>query len=175
MPYAVAHVILTIVIADIYRDYFAKKKFPMTYVFVAGIAGLIPDLDIPVQWIINSLLRTNYSFHRLYTHSLAYSILFFIIALVFSAKKGEHYKFFKWSPSKISIVMFFLALSFGWFMHIFLDCTLAGDGFLNIIPSIPLSFCPSPFSNEALVDFDAIVLVLWLFHEQWKHKIKDYI
>ena len=39
MPYAVAHVILTIVIADIYRDYFAKKKFPMIYVFIAGIAG----------------------------------------------------------------------------------------------------------------------------------------
>ena len=47
MPYAVAHTILTIVMADIYRDYITKKKFPMIYVFIAGIAGLIPDLDIP--------------------------------------------------------------------------------------------------------------------------------
>ena len=53
MPYAVAHVILTIVIADIYRDYFAKKRFPMVYVLIAGIAGLIPDADILVSWIFN--------------------------------------------------------------------------------------------------------------------------
>ena len=175
MPFAVTHVILTIVIADIYRDYFAKKKFPMSYVFIAGIAGLLPDLDIPIGWVVNFFLGTNYNFHRLYSHSLNYSIIFLLLALVFLFLKGQSYKIMNWKLPKQAIVMSLFAMSFGWFMHIFLDCMLAADGYLNFIPSVPLSFCPSPFSNQALLGFDAIILVLWLFHEQWKHEIKDYI
>ena len=175
MPYAVTHVILTIVIADIYRDYFSKKKFPMTYVFIAGIAGLLPDLDIPIGWAASFLLGANYSFHRLYTHSLFYSIIFFIAGLVFLLMRNGKCRIFRWNVSSTMLMMFFFALSFGWFMHIALDCGLAADGYLNLIPSIPLTFCPHPFSNEALLGIDAIILVLWLFHEQWKHEIKDYI
>ena len=155
MPYAVAHVILTIVIADIYRDYFAKKKFPMFYVFIAGIAGLLPDMDIPIGGVINYILTTSYSFHRIYTHSLVYSIVFLLVAFLFSIIKKENYKVLKWNLTKYAIVMFFIAMSFGWFMHIFLDCALAADGYLNLVPSIPLKFCPHPFSNEALAGFDA--------------------
>ena len=174
MPYAAAHVILTIVIADIYRDYFAKKKFPMIYVLVAGIAGLMPDLDIPAGWIINLMLGTNYNFHRIYTHSLFYSILFFLIGMAFLHLKKENYKIMDWKIPKQAFVMFFFAFSFGWLMHIALDCGLAADGYLNLIPTIPLTFCPHPFSNNVLSGFDAVILVLWLIHEQHKHDIKDY-
>ena len=175
MPYAVAHVILTIVIADIYRDYISKKKFPMVYVFIAGIAGLLPDLDLPISWVLNFILGTHYTFHRLYTHSLSYAIIFFVIGLIFLLIKKERYVIGQWKVNKRAFIMFFFALAFGWFMHITLDCALSGDGYLNVIPSIPLTFCPQPFSNEALVGIDAIILVVWLFHEQWKHDIKDYI
>ncbi|HLC61226.1 MAG TPA: metal-dependent hydrolase [Candidatus Nanoarchaeia archaeon] len=175
MPYAVAHVILTIVIADIYRDYFAKKKFPMIYVLMAGIAGLVPDLDIPFSQLMNFLFGTNYNFHRIYTHSLLYTIIFFALALLFIFIKKEYYKIFKSKIPKRAIIMFLFSISFGWFIHIALDCTFAADGYLNFIPSIPLTFCPHPFSNDFLLGFDAIILVLWLIHEQWKHDIKDYI
>ena len=175
MPYAVTHVILTIVAADIYRDYFAKKKFPMAYVFIAGIAGLIPDMDVPIGWVVNFFLGTSYNFHRLYTHSLFYSILFFITGLVFLFLRKDKCKILKWNVNGTMLMLFFFALSFGWLMHIGLDCALAADGYLNLVPSIPLKFCPHPFSNEALLGIDAIILVLWLFHEQWKHEIKDYI
>ena len=174
MPYAVAHTILTIVIADIYRDYIAKKRFPMIYVFIAGIAGLMPDLDIPASWAFNLVFGTQYNFHRIYTHSLFYAIAFFFIAMIFLFSRKYKYKILRWSAPKNAFAMLFLALAFGWFMHIALDCALAADGYLNLIPSVPLSFCPHPFSNQALVGFDAIILVLWLIHEQWKHEIKDY-
>lgn len=174
MPYAVAHVILTIVIADIYRDYIAKRRFPMIYVFIAGIAGLLPDLDLPFTWIFNFVFKTNYNFHRIYTHSLLYAIVFFALAAMFILMKKEEYNLFKARIQKIAIIMFFFAMSFGWLMHITLDCALAADGYLNLIPSIPLTFCPHPFSNQALVGIDAVILVLWLIHEQWKHDIKDY-
>ena len=175
MPYAVAHVILTIVIADLYRDYVSKKKFPMVYVLIAGIAGLLPDMDVPIGWVFNLFFMTNYNFHRIYTHSLLYSAIFFIIALIILALRNTYYKVLKWTLHKRAIAMFFFAMSFGWFMHIALDCALAADGYLNLVPSIPLNFCPHPFSNEALVGFDAIILVLWLMHEQWRHDIKDYL
>lgn len=174
MPYAVAHVILTIVIADIYRDYIAKKKFPMVYVLIAGIAGLMPDMDIPASWLFNFIFGTNYSFHRIYTHSLMYSIIFLAIAFAFLLLKKKEYKIFSWNIPKQALVMFFFALSFGWFMHLLLDCAIASDGYLNFIPSIGLN-CPSPFRNDVIAGFDAVILVLWLIHEQWKHKISDYL
>lgn len=174
MPYAVAHVILTIVIADIYRDYFAKKRFPMIYVLIAGIAGLVPDLDIPASWIFNFIFGTDYNFHRIYTHSLFYSIVFFLAAMMASFFAKEKYKFLKLNVPKPAVVMLFLAISFGWFMHITLDCALASDGYLNLIPSVPLNFCPHPWGNNALAGLDAIILILWLVHEQYKHDIKDY-
>ena len=174
MPFAVAHVILTIVIADIYRDYIAKKKFPMIYVLIAGIAGLLPDMDIPASWVFNLIFGTNFNFHRVYTHSLFYAIVFFLISMLFFFVRKEKYKIIKFVLHKQAIVIFFLAMSFGWFMHIALDCALAADGYLNLIPTISLKFCPHPFSNEALVGFDAIILVLWLIHEQYRHDIKDY-
>ena len=174
MPYAVTHVILTIVLADIYRDYFAKKRFPMIYVFIAGIAGLLPDLDVPAGWAFNIIFGTGYNFHRIYTHSLIYAITFFFIAIMFLLFRKEKYKIVIWNMPKSVFAMLFFALAFGWFMHIALDCALAADGYLNLIPSIPLNFCPHPFSNQALLGIDAIILVLWLMHEQWKHEIKDY-
>jgi len=175
MPYAVAHVILTIVIADIYRDYIAKKKFPMIYVFIAGIAGLLPDLDVPASWIFNFAFGTEYNFHRVYTHSFVYAITFLLISMIFLIIRKGEYKILRWNVPKQAIAMFFLALAFGWFMHITLDCALASDGYLNLIPSMPLQFCPHPFGNEVLAGFDAIILILWLIHEQWRHKIIDYL
>lgn len=49
MPLAVTHVLLTIIAVDLFRDYFLKNKryFTIHTVFIAGIAGLLPDMDLP--------------------------------------------------------------------------------------------------------------------------------
>ncbi len=176
MPYSVTHVILTIVIVDLYRDYVVKKKFSPWYVLIAGIAGLLPDLDIPVSWVFNWLFKTNYNFHRLYTHSMLWFIVLFFIGLGFYLfAKNRDYKILKYNVPKDNIVLFFMALAFGWFMHILFDCTLAADGLLNVFPGYPISFCMHPFGQDVMVGIDAIILVAWLLHEQWRHEIKDYI
>ena len=48
MPYAVTHVLVAIILAEIIRDYIVKdkKKFPLHYILIAGIAGLLPDVDV---------------------------------------------------------------------------------------------------------------------------------
>ena len=87
-----------------------------------------------------------------------------------------------WSMKKHKIAVLFLVLSFGVLFHLFLDW-LVGGGDIN---GIMLLY---PFSSEqfrgpfiGLVDgfpimegLDAIILLAWLFHEERKHKIKDFI
>ena len=54
MPQAVVHVLFAIIALDLVRDYLIKdkKKFPLHYVFIGGVAGLLPDIDIPVFWFV---------------------------------------------------------------------------------------------------------------------------
>ena len=176
MPYAVTHVILTIVIADMYRDYAVKKKFSTWFVVIAGIAGLLPDMDIPLGWIASAIMGKDVGFHRLYTHSFIWFIALFMIgAAVYYFAKKQDYKIFSWMVQKRDIVLFFMAVAFGWFMHVFLDCVVAADHNLSVFPMFPINMCPAPFSPDMLAGLDAIILIVWLVHEQWRHEIKDYI
>jgi membrane-bound metal-dependent hydrolase YbcI (DUF457 family) len=83
MGYAVTHVIIAIVLIDLYRDYIAKKKFSIWFVLIGGVAGLLPDLDLPIQWIANALIGETYYLHRVVTHSLFFVGVFLLLALPF--------------------------------------------------------------------------------------------
>ena len=54
MSLAVTHVILTIIAVDLYMDYFTKSKkyFTLHTILVAGIASLLPDIDILINWTL---------------------------------------------------------------------------------------------------------------------------
>ena len=79
MPLAVTHVLLTIILVDLFRDYFTKHKkyFTLHTIFIAGVAGLLPDIDIPINWLLNSL---GYSFdilkHGVITHTAFFGLIF---------------------------------------------------------------------------------------------------
>lgn len=49
MPFAVTHVILTIVLLDVVKHKFFhpkwKRIFDVKLLFIAGISGLLPDID----------------------------------------------------------------------------------------------------------------------------------
>ena len=83
MPLAVTHVILTIILVDLYRDYFAKHKkyFTIHTLFIAGFAGLLPDIDIPLNWLLSifgiSIL------HRTITHTPLFAVIFLVPAFIF--------------------------------------------------------------------------------------------
>ncbi|MAG45339.1 MAG: hypothetical protein CMH63_01030 [Nanoarchaeota archaeon] len=171
MPLAVTHILIPLVLAGIYRDYFAKKKFSIRYVFVAGLAGLFPDLDILVGWIFNLFSYIPISdIHRTLTHSLAFPLLFLIL---FYLTKNYTSKYFKKQNIKISYL--FLAISFGSLTHILLDAFLSGP--VQILPGFMLGIGMnfSYFQGTFFQGLDAILLVLWLVHEEYKHHISDYI
>ena len=175
MAYAVTHVIVAIVLIDLYRDYIAKKKFSTWFVLIGGIAGLLPDLDLPIEWLASALIGDAVYLHRVVTHSLFFVGVFLLLAIPFYMHKTLEMRLFRWKIPFEFVAIFFTVVAFGWLTHIALDCAVAGDFSLTWFPGYPLGFCPHPWSSNSLLGLDAIILMLWLIHEEWTKKIKDFI
>lgn len=164
MAYAVTHVLVVIVILDLFRHYvFGKQKFPRYLLVVGGVAGLFPDIDVPLTWIYNFLTGNGANFHGVFTHSVFFPLLFLAIALVLHSKKN------------IFWARIFYVISAGWFMHLPLDCLFGGyDTYLWPL-SINTGFCPNWNIRNFAPGIDAIILLAWLIHEEIHNRIKDYI
>ena len=170
MPFAVTHVLLTIILVDIYRDYFAKHKkyFSLHTVFIAGLAGLLPDIDIPLNWFLN-LFGLSIA-HGTITHTPLFALIFLIPGFIL------------WRNKKHKEAMYFFVICFGILLHIFIDYFLGGGQYEGIMFFYP--FSEAVFKLHLLGKFslsnipaalDAIILLAWLWHEEIKHKISDFI
>ena len=168
MPNAVVHVLFTIITLDLIRDHLIKNKksIPLHFVFIGGVAGLLPDIDIPLYWILNGVLGLGIPwFHRIYTHTFVFAGIFLAITLLF-------YDFNK-KMSKL-----FALITFGVLFHIFLDFLFTG----TVAPFFPfynVSFGLDLFGKlgfpQAAEGIEAIVFLWWLWHEERTHKISAFI
>lgn len=168
MPQAVVHVLFTIIALDLLRDHFLKnkKKLPLHYIFIGGVAGLLPDIDVPLFWILNNFLGFSVPwFHRVFTHTFLFIIMFLAISLL--------YFDFNKRLSKL-----FLVVAFGVGFHIFLDWLVIG----TIAPFYPFSDASYGLNLIKMVNLpaameglEAIVLLAWLWHEEKLHRISDFI
>src|SRR3989344_1310615 len=149
MGYAVTHVIVAIVLIDLYRDYIAKKKFSTWFVLIGGIAGLLPDLDAPLEWLATAIVGEAVYLHRVVTHSLLFVGVFLLLAVPFYMHRSLEMKIFKWKVPYEFVAIFFTVIAFGWLTHIALDCTLAADFNLTWFPGHPLGFCHAPLSSDS--------------------------
>ena len=168
MPFAVTHVISSIILVDLYRDYVAKHKkyFTLHTVFIAGLAGLLPDIDLPLNWLLN-FFGLGIA-HRALTHAPVFGLIFLIPAIIL------------WRQKKHKTAMYFFVASFGILLHIFLDYSLSTDngGLMLLYPFSTQAYALNLLENATTTLFagiDAILLLLWLWHEEIKHKISDYI
>ncbi|MDI6737490.1 MAG: metal-dependent hydrolase [Nanoarchaeota archaeon] len=167
MPNPATHLLVPLVLADLWRDYFAKKRFPLFYVLAAGIAGLFPDIDIAVWWVVNLLYEVPMELvHRQFTHTIFIPFLFLVVAIL-------------WRKNRKALLLFSM-ISFGIFTHLLLDAIFSG----SIMPFYPLSNFSlgldllsgiSANVPTLLAAFDGILLGAWLIHEYLKHRIKDFI
>ena len=169
MPQAVVHVLVVIILLDIIRDFILKNKrsIPLSFIFIGGIAGLLPDIDIPFYWLFKNFLHLPVEwFHRTFTHSIFFPIIFLIIALIFVLLKNKRYS------------LLFSIITFGVVMHLVLDAIFAGQIRL-FYPFSQLSFGLNLFSRGGLdaiaPGVDAILFLGWLFYIEWRHKISDFI
>ena len=164
MALAVTHIIVTIVILDLFRHYFfTKKKFPRYLLVIGGIAGLLPDIDIPITWLYRIIMNTTDTLHGAFTHSIAFPIILVTIGFVLYQQDN-----IKWSK-----IMYVVAA--GWFFHLILDCLYGGYTTFLWPQQIATTFCPEWGVQKHAADIDAIILLAWLVHEEIHKKIKDYI
>ena len=132
MPLAVTHVLIPLILSDIYRDYISKVKFSLHYVLIAGLAGLLPDIDVVVFWLVSIFKNIPLNdIHRTFTHSLIFPAIFLIL---FFITKDFNFNFLGRYKLRLNYVC--LAIFFGVLMHLLLDFILSG----NIMPFYPFSF-----------------------------------
>src|SRR3989344_1751787 len=182
MPQAVTHILVPILLVAIFRDFYLKKKskrhFPLHYVFLAGIGGILLDIDIIFFWLIGKLDSETFTqIHRTFTHTLYVPIIFLILFFLFKNIKipelGRH-------KLKLSIIM--LMFSLGSLIHIILDATLSQEGVRVFYPLSSyivnpnlVSFLPPDLVGVFFATLDGVLLVLWLAYLEYKHKISDFI
>ncbi len=174
MPLAVTHVILTIVLVDLFRDYIMKKHkkyLTLHTILIAGIAGLLPDIDVPINWLLGFF---GYSFdilkHGGVTHTAFFGLIFLVVGFIFLKMK------------KHKMATYFFVITFGVLFHVFLDYFFGGGAYEGVMWLWPVS--SHAFNLHLLrqlgimnlpAAIDAVILLVWLWHEEVKHKISDFI
>lgn len=180
MPHAVTHVLLPIILLALFRDIFykgnKKEKFPLHYVLIGGIFGLLPDIDVVVYYALSFFGFTLNEVHRVFSHNIFLVLLFLALGFIFFKSKnselGRHHL-------KLSTIFF--VISFGVFIHLLLDILVSGDvrifyplSSYSIALNL-LNYLPLAWRNSFLPFMDAIILVLWLIYMELKHKVSDFI
>jgi membrane-bound metal-dependent hydrolase YbcI (DUF457 family) len=176
MPQAVTHFLIPVILLELFRDYFVrdKKSFPVHYIFIGGLAGLLPDLDVAVYYILSFLGFTLEEVHRTFSHNIFVPLFFVGLGFLFYGFKnkelGKHH---------LKLNKIFFVIAFGVFIHLALDATVIG----RIMPFYPLShysigldllnYAPVPWQSTILPTLDAIFLVLWMIYLEVRHKISD--
>jgi membrane-bound metal-dependent hydrolase YbcI (DUF457 family) len=178
MPYAVTHVLIVLILLELFRDYYVKDKkaFPLHYVLIGGLAGLIPDLDLAISYLLYFFGFNFIEIHRIFLHNLFVPLLFILIAIPFWKFKSK-----KLGQRHLKLKNILLILAFGFFIHLLLDAIIAGI----IMPFYPFStffvglnlitLFPIALQGSILPSLDAILLVLWLIHLEVRHKISSFI
>lgn len=164
MALAVTHVIATIVLLDIFRHYvFGKGHFPRYLLVVGGIAGLLPDIDVPLTWLGNLFSEGTVNFHGVFTHSLIFPVIFLVLGIILYYLDN-----IKWAR-------IFYVIAAGLFIHLLLDCLFGGYTTFFWPVNFPTAFCPEWGLKMYATGIDAMILVVWIVHEEIHEKVKDYI
>ncbi|OGJ15707.1 hypothetical protein A3K73_02990 [Candidatus Pacearchaeota archaeon RBG_13_36_9] len=178
MPHAVTHILIVIILLELYRDYFVRNKraFPLHYVLIGGLAGLLPDLDIAAYYFLSFFGYSIGEVHRTFSHNLFIPLISVILAVPFWKFKNR-----KLGERHLKLRNIFLIIAFGVFMHLALDSILAGF----IMPFYPFStyslglniinLAPLAWHESILPSIDAAILVLWLIHIERRHKISGFL
>ena len=173
MPFAVTHVLTSIILVDLYRDYVTKHKkyFTLHTIFIAGFAGLLPDIDIPLGMFLN-LFGVELA-HRTVTHTPFFGLLFLIPGIIY------------WRMKKHKIAVYFFVTTFAILLHISFDYIFATDHSAGVALFYPFSYETFHIgilgtmgilkSIQLFAAIDAVILLTWLWHEEVKHKISDFI
>jgi len=180
MPQAVTHFLIPAILTALFRGYYLSKKskrtFPLHYILIAGLAGLLPDLDIAIFYILSFSGYTIETLHRTFTHNIFFPLGFLLIGFIVIGTRNKEL-----GKHKLKLSTIFFIIAFGITTHLILDATLAG----TIQPFYPINTTtlslnlldnlPQQFQDTIIPVIDAVLLVFWMIYIEVKHKISDYI
>ncbi|MBI2452167.1 metal-dependent hydrolase [Candidatus Pacearchaeota archaeon] len=184
MPQAVTHILFPILLISIFRDFYLrkneKKKFPLHYVLIAGIGGVLPDIDIIISIFLNLFSLSNWNVHKTLTHSIFFPLVFIILFLILKPIKANA-KICNLTRHNLKLSTVFLMLAIGTIIHISLDSIFGEQAFflypfsskdygINIV-----GFINNDIQGFIIPSLDGILLVIWLIYLELKHKISDFI
>ena len=169
MAYAITHFFTSVFLAVLLKSKFSeiKKYIHVKELFIIGLFGILPDIDV-FPFIINSYLNLGWlNIHRLITHNLTIATAIFLIGLFL------YFKNKKWG-------LIFMLGGIGWSSHLFLDWLLSGtitpfypfsnfETGINIIPENNLRL-----GSYVLGGIDAAVLLTWSWFAILKETLKDF-
>lgn len=184
MPQAVTHILIPILLMATIRDFYLRKRkkrdFSLHYVLFAGLGGVLPDIDIPLSFLLNLLGVPEWNIHKTFTHSLFFPLILFGLFFIF-IHSNEKAKICNLGKHKLKLGLIFLMLTTGVTVHILLD-TLAGEQAYFFYPfseqnyGINLfGYLPRDLRSFAPATLDGILLVIWIVYLELKHKISDFV
>jgi len=171
MPYTTTHVLVSIILIELFREYFFKnnKKFPRYYILIAAIGGIIPDIEY--------LFRLDYM-GRTFMHSLFVPLIFLLIGFFILKLNVRHKGLRKRHMNLPTIFFIFSGMSL---VHLLLDMIFIGQvtpfyGVSDFSIGLELiSRFKQPYLQELFLPFiDAVLLFFWIFWMEFKLKIDDY-
>jgi len=186
MPLAVTHIMVPIIVMELFRDFYPqlKRYFSNKHVFLIGMAGILPDSDLVIYRIgeiIGMPVQESVLGHRIIFHNIwipvGFLSFYFILDYLSKINKGRKSKDYT-AFSKVFLVLFF-----GFTAHLLLDGILTG----YVMPFYPLNeymikwdlvgkmeaFTSIP-NLTILVSMDALLLMFWLWHQETEKHISDY-
>src|SRR3989344_462252 len=153
MALAVGHVIITMVLVEVVCNYLLKLNLSRRMILAGGIAGLLPDLDIPLSWGLSWVTGGKVYLHGGIIHTLIPVLILALVALVLWNKRV---------PRNARILAAIIPAA--WLLHLALDCAYGGYATL-LFPFHIGNFCPQWDTSKYLLEIDAIMLVAWLIIE----------
>ncbi len=188
MPQAVAHILIPVLIVSLIRDFYLKKRdrktFPLHYVWIAGIGGILPDIDILISIFLNVFGVSNWNIHKTILHSLFFPAIFLILFFILRNVDIKA-KICNITRHKLKLSTISLMLAIGITIHILLDA-LFGSGafFFYPIGGLDLSMdfgidlirnLPTDLIEWAMPILDGVLFIVWVTYLELKHKISNFI
>lgn len=163
MAAPVTHLLVPMILLEVYRRNIAKTRFSFLYVFLGGLLGVAPDLDFILMYAIQKLTGTSVYAHRMITHSIMIVVpLLLIGCLSYMISKNKTYFAHANTRKRLRvtyIICFVAAIAIS--SHILFDCL---DGMDNIAYPFTIDpHLPDVIEPPKLwMMIDGIFLVLWI-------------
>jgi len=179
MPYATTHILIAIILIELFREYFVKdnSRFPRYYILIAAIGAVLPDLDVMAYYVLYFFGFTFEQVHRTFLHTIFVPLILFLIGIIIWKLKIRNPRLAK---RHIKLPIVFYILGFGALLHLILDAILSGQIMffypfskfaigLNLVNIFPVGL-----RELVLPTLDGILLLFWIFWMEFKLKISDY-